>query len=110
MKFHMCPELRFWVEWEVSREAPRHPDLSKQKLIAKILHEFEEVGDATRYLRPDGKIGWKPTPQMLERPNVMPGMRRRMPDQRTIPGEKRKFQRWKDHFGRVPANNAPRQM
>jgi hypothetical protein len=67
MKFHLGPELEFWIEAEVSREASRHPDLSKRKLIAKFLDEFEQAGDAMRYLRGDGKIGWKATPRMLDR-------------------------------------------
>jgi hypothetical protein len=67
MKFYMCPELGFWIEVEVSREASRHPDLPEQVLIARALHEFERAGDAMRYLRADGKIGWKPTQWMLDR-------------------------------------------
>jgi hypothetical protein len=39
---------------------------SRQALVGKILHEFEQAGDATRYLRFDGKIGWKATPRMLD--------------------------------------------
>jgi hypothetical protein len=67
MKFHMSPELGFWIEVEVSREASRYPGLSKPRLIAKVLSEFEQAGDAMRYLRADGKIGWKPTQWMLDR-------------------------------------------
>jgi hypothetical protein len=67
MKFHMSEDLRFWVDVECSREASSHPGLSKKKLIAKVLYEFEEVGDAMRYLRSDGKLGWKATPRMLDR-------------------------------------------
>jgi hypothetical protein len=67
MKFHMCSELEFWIEVEVSREASRHPDLPKQELIARALQEFEQAGDAMRYVRADGKIGWKPTQWMLDR-------------------------------------------
>jgi hypothetical protein len=45
-----------------------HPaPTSRQALIAEVLHEFEQAGEAMRYLRADGKIGWKPTPQMLDR-------------------------------------------
>jgi hypothetical protein len=63
----MCPELRFWIEVEISREASRYAGLSKPRLIAKALSEFEQAGDAMRYLRADGKIGWKPTQWMLDR-------------------------------------------
>jgi hypothetical protein len=36
-------------------------------LVAEVLSEFERAGDAMRYVRADGKIGWKATPQMLDR-------------------------------------------
>jgi hypothetical protein len=40
---------------------------SKPALVAEVLSEFELAGDAMRYVRADGKIGWKLTPQMLDR-------------------------------------------
>jgi hypothetical protein len=40
---------------------------SRQALIAEVLSEFEEAGDAMRFLGPDGKIGWKATSRMLDR-------------------------------------------
>ncbi len=39
----------------------------KQSLIAEVLHEWGEAGEAMRYLRADGKIAWKATSKMLER-------------------------------------------
>ena len=63
----MCTALRFWVEAEVSREASRHPDLPRLQLAAKVLSEMEQAGDAMRYVRADGKIGWKATQRMLVR-------------------------------------------
>jgi hypothetical protein len=63
----MCTVLRFWVEAEVSREASRHPDLPRLQLAAKVLSEMEQAGDAMRYVRADGKIGWKATQRMLVR-------------------------------------------
>jgi hypothetical protein len=67
MKSRVSKILKFWIEVEVSREAARYPSLSKKKLIAVVLQEFEQAGDAMRYLRADGKIGWKPTQRMLDR-------------------------------------------
>ena len=67
MKSRVSRILKFWIDVECSREAARCPSLSKKKLIAMALHEFEEAGDAMRYLRSDGKIGWKATPRMLDR-------------------------------------------
>jgi hypothetical protein len=67
MKSRISKILKFWIEVEVSREASRYPGLSKPRLIARVLSEFERAGDAMRYLRADGKIGWKPTQWMLDR-------------------------------------------
>ncbi len=41
------------------RSAPR------RQLIAQILHQYQERGDAMRYLDANGKIAWKATPQFL---------------------------------------------
>jgi hypothetical protein len=43
------------------------PDPPRTELIAKILREFEEAGDAMRYLDVDGRIAWKATPRILSR-------------------------------------------
>jgi hypothetical protein len=67
MKSRVSRILKFWIDVECSREAARCPSLSKKKLIAMALHEFEEAGDAMRYVRADGKIGWKATQRMLVR-------------------------------------------
>jgi hypothetical protein len=59
MELYMCPELGFWIEVEVCREAARHPDLPKQELIARALHEFERVGDAMRHCESMEKLAGK---------------------------------------------------
>jgi hypothetical protein len=41
------------------------PDSSE--LIQQILRDFEEAGDAMRYLNKKGEIAWKATPGMLSR-------------------------------------------
>jgi hypothetical protein len=63
MKFHMSKVLRFWVDVE-KKHAPGRP---KTELIAQILREFEEAGEAMRYLNTKGEIAWKATPGMLSR-------------------------------------------
>ena len=35
--------------------------------IAQVLHEFEECGDAMRYLDRNGRVGWKATARMVSR-------------------------------------------
>jgi hypothetical protein len=52
------------VTYQPPKKEPTSPK-GKQALVAKVLSEFEEAGDAMRYLRADGKFGWKPTPRML---------------------------------------------
>jgi hypothetical protein len=59
--------LRFWVECDVADYRARNPGLTESELIAQILHEFEEAGDAMRYVNVDGRVAWKATPRMLAR-------------------------------------------
>jgi hypothetical protein len=67
MKLRMIKKLKFWVDVACEqRKEPTSPK-GKQALVAKVLSEFEEAGDAMRYVRADGKIGWKPTQWMLDR-------------------------------------------
>ena len=67
MKLHLSKTLRFWVDVACEQRKTRTPTKSKQALVAEVLHEWEEAGEAKRYLRADGKIGWRATPQMLDR-------------------------------------------
>jgi hypothetical protein len=67
MRLLMTKKLKFWVDVVCEqRKAPMAPK-SRQALTAAVLSEFEEAGDAMRYVRADGKIGWKPTQRMLDR-------------------------------------------
>jgi hypothetical protein len=65
VKFRLTKVLRFWVECEYPRA--QHSNLTKSELIAAILSEFEEAGDAMRFLNADGRVAWKATPAMLTR-------------------------------------------
>jgi hypothetical protein len=67
MNLRLSETLKFWVDAEREQRKRRPSSKSKQALIAEILHEWEEAGEAMRYLRNDGQIGWKPTPKMLDR-------------------------------------------
>jgi hypothetical protein len=42
-----------------------HPKLTKRRLIAQILHQYQDRGDAMRYLDVEGKIAWKASPRFL---------------------------------------------
>jgi len=67
MKFRMTTALRFWVDVEYDDIKNRDLDHPRTELIAQILREFEEAGDAMRFLNADGRIAWKATPRMLAR-------------------------------------------
>jgi hypothetical protein len=67
MKFRMSRILRFWVAVEYEDIENQGPSRAKSELIAQILHEFEEAGDAMRCLNTTAEIAWKATPRMLAR-------------------------------------------
>jgi hypothetical protein len=67
MKIRMSRILRFWVECDVPDYRARNPGRTKSDLAAQILYEFEEAGDAMRFLNADGRVAWKATPRMLTR-------------------------------------------
>ena len=67
MKLRMTKKLKLWVKVAYEQRKAHPTPKSRQALIAEVLHEFEQAGDAMRYVRADGKIGWKLTPQMLDR-------------------------------------------
>jgi len=67
MKFRMNKTLRFWVDCEYHEIKDENVDSTRTQLTAKIIREFEEAGDAMRYLNSKGQIAWKATPEMLSR-------------------------------------------
>jgi hypothetical protein len=67
VKVRMTKILRFWVDVEYEHIKHDNARRSRAQLIARILCEFEEAGDAMRYLNSDGRVAWKATPRMLTR-------------------------------------------
>ena len=67
MRFRMSRILRFWVDVECERRKVKAADKSGQALIAEVLLEFEEAGDAMRYLNNECQVAWKSSPRMLAR-------------------------------------------
>jgi hypothetical protein len=55
------------VDVEFERIRTHGPGLPRTELIPRILREFEEAGDAMRFLNADGRVAWKATPGMLSR-------------------------------------------
>ena len=67
MKLRMTKKLKVWVDVACEQRKVRTPPKSKQSLIAEVLHEWEEAGEAMRYLNRDGQIAWKATASMISR-------------------------------------------
>ena len=65
MKIRIDRPLRFWVDVAYENIESDHPKLTKRQLIAQILHQYQERGDAMRYLDNQGKIAWKASPRFL---------------------------------------------
>jgi hypothetical protein len=63
----MSKTLQFWVECEYDRKQDERDNWTKSQLLSEILREFEEAGDAMRYLNSNSQIAWKATPRMLTR-------------------------------------------
>ena len=54
--------LRFWAEVACDNLQCLGGNLTKRQLVAQILREYEQRGDAMRYLNEQGKIAWKVEP------------------------------------------------
>jgi hypothetical protein len=65
MKIRMDNTLRFWVDVAYENVKSDHPKLTKRQLIAQSLRQYQERGDAIRYLDGNGKIAWKASPRFL---------------------------------------------
>jgi hypothetical protein len=63
----MTKKLKFWVDVACEQRKASTFLKGRHALVSEVLSEFELAADAMRYLRADGKIGWKLTPQMLDR-------------------------------------------
>jgi len=61
----MDKTLRFWVDVAYESIKSDHINLTKRQLIAQILHQYQDRGDAMRYLDVEGKIAWKASPRFL---------------------------------------------
>jgi hypothetical protein len=67
MKLCITRTLRFWVDVEYEDVKNQGPDRPRTEVIAAILRQFEEAGDAMRFLNVHGRVAWKATPRMLAR-------------------------------------------
>jgi hypothetical protein len=62
----MSRELGFWVIAEYESTKHRYPNLKRSEIIAGILSQLENAGYASRFMRKDGKLGWRSTDEMRE--------------------------------------------
>ena len=81
MKFYMDRNLTFWVKSEYRNTKHRYPNLKRWEIIAGILSQLENVGYASRYIRKDGKLGWRATDEPSY-PGVLLWMMRSEPEGR----------------------------
>jgi hypothetical protein len=65
VKLQMDKILRFWAEVACENLRSSGVNLTKRQLLAQILQQYEQRGDAMRYLNRDGKIAWKASPPFL---------------------------------------------
>ncbi len=67
MKYHMDDKtLRFEVEIEYESIKNQYHNLKPHEIVAGILSRFEGRGHASRYVRKDGRIGWRATNKLRE--------------------------------------------
>jgi hypothetical protein len=67
MKLRMTKKLKFWVNVACEQRKAQTTPKGRHALVSEVLSEFEQASHAMRYVRADGKIGWKPTQWMLDR-------------------------------------------
>ena len=66
MKYYMDRTLKFWVDAQYAQVKHKYPYLKPSEIVAGIISEFESVGHASRYVRNDGKLGFRSTDKMRE--------------------------------------------
>ena len=66
MKYHMDRQLSFWVEAEYRNNKYQYPNLKRSEAIAGLLAQLQDEGYASRYIRKDGKVGWRATDEMRD--------------------------------------------
>jgi hypothetical protein len=67
MRLRMDKTLRFWVDCSYEDKRHESANRTRAQLVAEILHEYEQCGDAMRHLNAKGQIAWKASPWMLSR-------------------------------------------
>jgi hypothetical protein len=63
VKLQINKVLRFWADVACENLRSSGGNLTKRQLLAQILLQYEQRGDAMRYLNENGKIAWKASPR-----------------------------------------------
>jgi hypothetical protein len=67
MRLLMSKILWFWADCDYERRKQQCAGWTRAQLLAEILHQYEEAGEAMRHLNSRGQIVWKATPKMTAR-------------------------------------------
>jgi hypothetical protein len=65
-KLHLDRTLRYWIGLQVDAALSTDEDLDRNEIRLEVLGQFVRSGDAERYVRRDGVIGWRASRHFLE--------------------------------------------
>ena len=65
-KIRLHPRLAYEIGLRVYAEMATSEDSNRDEIRIAVLAEFAQRGDAERYIRRDGKIGWRASSSLLE--------------------------------------------
>jgi hypothetical protein len=63
----MDKQLKLEVETQVIAMAGDNDDVDKKQLTVSVLLDYLRNGEAERFVRPDGKVGFRATKRLLDR-------------------------------------------
>jgi hypothetical protein len=67
MKIRMDGELKLEVETMVHAMIGGQDDINRKQLLVSVLLDFLRDGEAERFIRRDGRVGFRATKKLLER-------------------------------------------
>ena len=65
-KLRLDRVLGYWVGLQVNAALSTDEDLDRQEIQFEVLGQFVRSGDAERYVRRDGAIGWRASRHFME--------------------------------------------
>lgn len=67
MRILLDKTLKRWIGYQVDAMMARDAEMDRNEIVLSVLGEFVRSGDAERYVRHDGKIGWRATTRFIEK-------------------------------------------